>query len=155
MNITLDDLKTEWMARDRQLETQLRMNTMMLRDTLLEKHSATLGSATRGNVLPILFTIPFIAFFGWFISNVDVARLPVQVNLVAASAAQESYQDTYGRYASTMTELRTTGMVPTSGPVITIVYASETGFCMEGTQSGETYFVTQNQLPQVGSCLLQ
>ncbi len=69
MNITLDDLKTEWMARDRQLETQLRMNTLMLRDTLLEKHSAKLGSATRGNVFQILFTIPFLAFFGWFIGR--------------------------------------------------------------------------------------
>ena len=69
MNITLDDLKTEWMARDRQLETQLCMNAMMLRDTLLEKHSTTLGSAMRGNVFPILFTIPFLAFFGWFIGR--------------------------------------------------------------------------------------
>jgi len=67
MNITLDDLKTEWMARDRQLESQLRMNTLMLRETLLEKHSAKLGSATLGNVFQILFTIPFLAFFGWFI----------------------------------------------------------------------------------------
>lgn len=67
MNLTLDDLKTEWMARDRQLETRLRMNTMLLRETLLEKHSANLGSATAGNVFQILFSIPFLAFFGWFI----------------------------------------------------------------------------------------
>ena len=69
MNLTLDDLKTEWMARDRQLETQLRMNTLMLRETLLDKHGAKLGSATRGNVFQILFTIPFLAFFGWFIAR--------------------------------------------------------------------------------------
>ncbi len=69
MNLTLDDLKTEWMARDRQLETQLRMNTLMLRETLLDKHSATLGSATTGNVFQILFTLPFLAFFGWFIAR--------------------------------------------------------------------------------------
>ena len=64
MNLTLDDLKTEWMARDRQLETQLRMNTLLLRETLLDKHSATAG-----NVFQILFTIPFLAFFGWFIAR--------------------------------------------------------------------------------------
>ncbi len=69
MNLTLDDLKTEWMARDRQLETQLRMNTLMLRETLLDKHSAKLGSATTGNVFQILFTFPFLAFFGWFIAR--------------------------------------------------------------------------------------
>jgi len=69
MTLTLDDLKTEWMARDRQLETQLRMNTLMLRETLLEKHSANLGNATSGNVFQILFTIPFLAFFGWFIAR--------------------------------------------------------------------------------------
>ena len=69
MNLTLDDLKTEWMARDRQLETQLRMNTLMLRETLLDKHGAKLGSATRGNVFQILFTVPFLAFFGWFIAR--------------------------------------------------------------------------------------
>lgn len=69
MNLTLDDLKTEWMARDRQWETQLRMNTLMLRDTILEKHSAHLGRATSGNVLQILFSIPFLAFFGWFIAR--------------------------------------------------------------------------------------
>ena len=67
MNLTLDDLKTEWMARDRQLETGLRMNTMLLRETLLENHSANLGSASAGNVFQILFSIPFLAFFGWFI----------------------------------------------------------------------------------------
>lgn len=67
MNLTLDDLKIEWMARDRQLETGLRMNTMLLRETLLEKHSANLGSASAGNVFQILFSIPFLAFFGWFI----------------------------------------------------------------------------------------
>lgn len=69
MNLTLDDLKTEWMARDRQLENQLRMNTLMLRDTLLDKHSTNLGSATRGNVFQIPITIPFLAFFGWFIAR--------------------------------------------------------------------------------------
>ena len=68
MNLTLDDLKTEWMARDRQLESQLRMNTLLLRETLLDKHSANLGSATAGNVFQILFTIPFLAFFGWVIA---------------------------------------------------------------------------------------
>ena len=67
MNLTLDDLKIEWMARDRQLETGLRMNTMLLRETLLEKHSANLGSDSAGNVFQILFSIPFLAFFGWFI----------------------------------------------------------------------------------------
>ena len=69
MNLTLDDLKTEWMARDRQLETQLRMNTLLLRETLLEKHRAKLGRATAGNVFQILITIPFLAFFGWFIAR--------------------------------------------------------------------------------------
>lgn len=69
MNLTLDDLKTEWMARDRQLESQLRMNTLILRETLLDKHSAKLGSAATGNVFQILFTIPFVAFFGWFIAR--------------------------------------------------------------------------------------
>jgi hypothetical protein len=69
MNLTLDDLKTEWMARDRQLETELRMNTLLLRETLLQKHSAALGNATGGNVVQILFTIPFLAFFGWFITR--------------------------------------------------------------------------------------
>ena len=69
MNLTLDDLKTEWMARDRQLETQLRMNTLLLREALLEKHSAHLGRATAGNVFQILFSIPFLAFFGWFIAR--------------------------------------------------------------------------------------
>lgn len=69
MNLTLDDLKTEWMARDRQLETSLRMNTLMLRETLLDKHSAKLGNATTGNVFQILFTMPFLAFFGWFIAR--------------------------------------------------------------------------------------
>ncbi len=69
MNLTLDDLKTEWMARDRQLETQLRMNTLLLRETLLDKHSANLGSATVGNVFQILFTIPFLALFGWVIAR--------------------------------------------------------------------------------------
>lgn len=69
MNLTLDDLKTEWMARDGQLETQLRMNTLLLRDTLLQKHSGKLGRPTAGNVLQILFSIPFLAFFGWFIAR--------------------------------------------------------------------------------------
>ena len=69
MNLTLDDLKTEWMARDRQLETQLRTNTFLLRETLLDRHSANLGSATAGNVFQILFTVPFLAFFGWFIAR--------------------------------------------------------------------------------------
>ena len=69
MNLTLDDLNTEWMARDRQLETLLRMNTMLLHDTLLQRHSANLGRPTAGNVLQILFSIPFLAFFGWFIAR--------------------------------------------------------------------------------------
>ena len=69
MNLTLDNIKTEWMARDRQLETQLRMNTLMLRETLVDKNSAKLGSATTGNVFQILFTFPFLAFFGWFIAR--------------------------------------------------------------------------------------
>ena len=69
MNLTLDDLKTEWMARDRQLETQMRMNTLLLRETLLEKQRANFGSATTGNAFQILFTIPFLAFFGWFIAR--------------------------------------------------------------------------------------
>ncbi|MBL8522934.1 MAG: hypothetical protein JNN20_04535 [Betaproteobacteria bacterium] len=67
MNLTLDDLKNEWMARDRKLEASLRMNTLMLRETLLEKHSAKLGSGIAGNVFHILFTVPFLMFFGWFI----------------------------------------------------------------------------------------
>ena len=69
MNLTLDDLKNEWLARDRQLETSLRMNTILLRETMLEKHSARVGRAATGGVLQILFTIPFLAFFGWFIAN--------------------------------------------------------------------------------------
>ncbi len=69
MNLTLDELQTEWMARDRLLETQLRMNTLMLRENLLDKHSAKLGSATAGNVFQILFTIPFLALFGWVIAR--------------------------------------------------------------------------------------
>ena len=69
MNLTLDDLKTEWMARDRQLETQLRMNTLLLRETLLERHGTNLGRATTGNVFQILFSAPFLAFFGWFITR--------------------------------------------------------------------------------------
>lgn len=69
MNLTLDDLKTEWMARDRQLDSQLRMNTLLLRETLLEKHSANLGRATAGSWFQILFAIPFLAFFGWFIAR--------------------------------------------------------------------------------------
>ena len=69
MNFTLDDLKTEWMARDRQLESQLRVNTLLLRETLLQKHSFDLGRATAGNMGQILFTVPFLAFFGWFITR--------------------------------------------------------------------------------------
>ena len=67
MNLTLDELKIEWMARDRQLETGLRMNTALLRETLLEKHNVHLGCASAGNVFQILFSTPFLAFFGWFI----------------------------------------------------------------------------------------
>ena len=69
MNLTLDDLKSEWLARDRQLETSLRMNTMLLREALLEKLGAKLGRASAGNVFQILFSIPFLAFFGWFIAH--------------------------------------------------------------------------------------
>ena len=69
MNLTLDDLKTEWMARDRQLETGLRMNTTLLRETLLEKHSVHFGCATAGNLFQILFAVPFLMFFGWFIAR--------------------------------------------------------------------------------------
>lgn len=69
MNLTLDDLKTEWMGRDRLLQASLRMNTLMLRETILEKHSAKLGGATAGKVFQILFSIPFLAFFGWFIAR--------------------------------------------------------------------------------------
>ena len=69
MNLTLDDLKTEWLARDRQLDSQLRMNTLLLREALLERHSARLGRTTAGSWLPILFSIPFLAFFGWFIAR--------------------------------------------------------------------------------------
>lgn len=68
MNLTLDDLKTEWLARDRQLDASLRMNTLLLRETLLEKHSANVSRAG-GNLFQILFSIPFLAFFGWFISR--------------------------------------------------------------------------------------
>ncbi|MEP7157391.1 MAG: hypothetical protein ABI905_16545 [Betaproteobacteria bacterium] len=69
MNLTLDDLKTEWLARDRQLESSLRMNTLLLRETLLEKHGARMGRVRAGDVSQILFTIPFLAFFGWFIAH--------------------------------------------------------------------------------------
>ena len=69
MNLTLDDLKNEWMARDRQLESSLRMNTILLRDSMLEKHVAHMGGSSVGNLFQILFTLPFLAFFGWFISR--------------------------------------------------------------------------------------
>ena len=69
MNMTLDDLKNEWIARDRQMEANLSLNTLLLRETLLEKHNAKLGRATSGNLFEILFSIPFLIFFGWFISR--------------------------------------------------------------------------------------
>ena len=69
MNLTLDDLKNEWLARDRQLESSLRMNTLLLREALLEKHSTRVGRATTGSLFQILFSIPFLAFFGCFISR--------------------------------------------------------------------------------------
>ena len=69
MNVTLDDLRTEWMARDRQMEANLHMNTLLLRETLLEKHGANLKRTGGGNVFQILFTIPFLVFFGWFIAR--------------------------------------------------------------------------------------
>ena len=69
MNLTLDDLKNEWLARDRQLETSLRMNTLLLREALLEKHGGSQGGAGACNLFQILFTIPFLAFFGWFIAR--------------------------------------------------------------------------------------
>lgn len=69
MNLTLDDLKNEWLARDRQLETSLRMNTMLLHEAMLEKHSRSQGGAATGNLFQILFAIPFLAFFGWFIAR--------------------------------------------------------------------------------------
>ena len=69
MNLTLDDLKNEWLARDHQLETSLRMNTLLLREALLEKHGGSQGQAGTGNLFQILFTIPFLAFFGWFIAR--------------------------------------------------------------------------------------
>ena len=68
MNLTLDDLKNEWLARDRQLETSLRMNTLLLREALLEKHSTRVGRAAAGNLFQILLSIPFLAFFVWFIA---------------------------------------------------------------------------------------
>ena len=55
MNLTLDDIKNEWLARDRQLETSLRMNTLLLRETLLDKHSTRVGRATTGSLFQILF----------------------------------------------------------------------------------------------------
>lgn len=67
--LSLDEMKTEWMARDRQLEATVRMNTLLLRETLLDKHGAALRRGGAGNVLQILFTIPFLAFFGWFIAR--------------------------------------------------------------------------------------
>ena len=69
MNQTLDDFKNEWLARDRQLESSLRMNTLLLREALLEKHGTSVYRASAGNLFQILFTIPFLAFFGWFIAR--------------------------------------------------------------------------------------
>lgn len=69
MNLTLDDLKNEWVARDRKLEESLRVSTWLLRESFLEKHRANIGRAGRGGLFAILFSIPFLGFFGWFIAN--------------------------------------------------------------------------------------
>lgn len=69
MNLTIEDLRSEWNERDRKLDESIRINTWLLRESYWEKHRSKIGIAGLGGWLEVLFSIPALIFFGWFISR--------------------------------------------------------------------------------------
>ena len=69
MEMTLDQLRAEWAARDRQLQDSMRLHGLLLRESFLDRHRSEIERLSlRGN-FEFVFAIPFLAFFGWFIAH--------------------------------------------------------------------------------------
>ena len=69
MEMTLDQLKTEWAARDRLLQVSIRLHGRLLRESFVDKHRTRMERLAAGGNFELLFALPFLAFFGWFIAR--------------------------------------------------------------------------------------
>lgn len=64
----LDDLKAEWAKRDRALEQNLKMQTALMRDVLVEKQLNKLRRRNARNVFEFAIYLAFVIGFGAFLA---------------------------------------------------------------------------------------
>ncbi|MFZ6742048.1 hypothetical protein ACO0LC_02370 [Undibacterium sp. JH2W] len=67
--MNLDLLKAEWVARDQRLEQAVRMNTQMLRLTLLEQHRRDITKWGWTDKYEIIAGTPVLIFLIWFLGH--------------------------------------------------------------------------------------
>ncbi|MBC3919256.1 hypothetical protein H8L32_17335 [Undibacterium sp. CY18W] len=67
--MNLDLLKTEWQARDKGLEQAVRLNTQMLRLSLLEQHRREISKWGWTDKYEIIAGTPVLIYLIWFLSH--------------------------------------------------------------------------------------